>query len=117
MKIAPHPLCWPPGWPRTEAKDRLVYLGGGNTPPWNNTLARLTRELRLLDGSGFCLSSNRPLRSDGQPYADPGINEDPGVAVYFTRKGTQLVLAQDLYEIMNNNVRSLCLAFEGPATA
>ena len=112
MKIAPYPLCWPAGWPRTEHKDRPAYMGG-KSPTWTNLMSRLNREMRLMDGAGFVLSSDRPLRHDGIPYAEPSTGEDPGAAIYFHRGETPYVFAQDLYQRLNDNVRSLCLAIEG----
>ena len=117
MKIAPYPLCWPSDWPRTEHEDRLAYLGG-KAPPWNKIMARLHREMRLVDhgglilSGGFVLSSDRPLRRDGLPYADPAAGEDPGAALYFQRDAKPVVLARDGYQRLGDNVRSLCLAVE-----
>lgn len=111
--ITPHPLCWPAGWPRTAAADRLPYLKG-TAQKWDRLLERLNHEMRLLHHTRhFTLSTDRPLRQDGLPYAQASINEDPGAAIYFTRREKQLVIAQDRYANLNDNVRSLVLAIEG----
>ena len=108
------PLDWPAGWPR--AVDRKFSLPAGNSskqPTWNKTVERLMRELRLLGAEHVVLSTNQQLRRDGLPYQAPRRIEDPGVAVYFQLKGRALVMAQDGYWDMLDNMRSLALALEG----
>ena len=110
-----YPLCWPAGWPRTPERKRLWSLPGGRraTPEWSAGLDRLTGELRRLDAVNIVVSTNQPLRRDGLPYSATRRIEDPGAAVYFTRNGPQMAMAQDRYELLADNIRSLALAIEG----
>jgi hypothetical protein len=107
-----YPLRWPEGWPRTPSSNR----------DWNSRLRRATfdaarrslyDELQRLDARSVVLSTNIPLRLDGQPYAtmrpDGG---DPGCAVYFSLRGKQMVMARDSYTNIEQNMRSLALAVE-----
>ena len=70
-------------------------------------------ELRRLEAKDPVLSSNQPIRRDGAPYAARRIIHDPEVAVYFVRGGRPLVMAQDRYWRLVDNIRSLALAIEG----
>lgn len=114
MTEAAFPLAWPAGWPRTDPAARRFSLPGGrgNTPSWDRGLARLGRELDRLGAGDVVVSTNQPLRRDGQPAAARGRLDDPGAAVYFTRAGRRLVLAQDGFELLADNLRSIALAIE-----
>lgn len=109
------PLDWPEGWPETPPKKRLRWMAGGHahTPSWSAVLSRLKKELGRLGATSIVLSTNQPVRKDGQPYKARKKIEDPGVAVYFTRQGKDLAMARDRYQLLVDNIRSLCLAIEG----
>jgi hypothetical protein len=108
------PLSWPDGWPRTPEAKRKWSLAGGRAQAqdWNVVLKRLHDELARLGAGNIVMSTNQPVRRDGNPYAAKRIIQDPGVAVYFTLRGRQLVMAQDAYELMEDNIRSIALAIE-----
>ena len=118
--INSYPLRWPDGWPRTDDGDQRHHLAG-----WNqlgagraSLLAQISRmqdELRLLGATNIVLSTNHPVRRDGGLTNAVRRIEDPGAAVYFTLEldGRQMVLAQDLYLRLDDNIRSLAMAVEG----
>lgn len=105
-----YPLAWPEGWPRTPAQKRL------KDSPFRTTFDRARRdllaELGRLKARDIVISSWLPLRADGQPRADVARYriEDPGLAVYFTRGGRQMVMARDKYWNVHDNMRSIGLA-------
>jgi len=66
-----------------------------------------------MGATDMVLSTNQPIRQDGLPYSRRVTIHDPGAAVYFTHNGKQLVMAQDAYYYLHDNIRSLCLAIEG----
>ena len=109
-----YPLHWPDGWPRTSANKRLWSLAGGrgHSQTWASVVDRLLGELGRISAKQVVLSTNQPLRRDGLPYAVSRRFEDSGAAVYFTLN-RQLVMAQDRYELLADNIRSLALAIEG----
>ena len=111
MSVPAWPLSWPTGWPRTATSKQS---GARFITTYAKTMARLHKELRLLGAKSVVVSSNLPLRRDGMPRADIARYkiEDPGVAVYFTRNGKQLVLARDVYWSVYDNLHSLVLAVE-----
>jgi len=115
-----YPLTWPTGWPRTSA-------GARRTTPFKTSRAdangfrrsgdlqltdaieRMSTEMRRL-GIGrddWLISSNAELRIDGWPRSDRTEPTDPGVAVYFRRKGKDLVLACDSYRRLAGNLAAI----------
>lgn len=125
-----YPLAWPEGWPETpsHARDDGARFKTGN--PWEEsggqrryvgksmisfeTARRLLyEELERLHAGNVVLSSNLPLRLDGQARAGAALNgQDPGVAIYFSFKGKPMVMACDRFSNVAANVRSLGLAIE-----
>ena len=110
-----YPLHWPDGWPRTSANKQLWSLAGGrrHSQAWALVVDRLLGELDRIGAKQVVLSTNQPLRRDGLPYAATRRFEESGAAVYFTLNRQQLVMAQDRYELLADNIRSLALAIEG----
>ena len=110
-----YPLYWPEGWPRTVATARKWSLAGrrAQSQNWDRVVDRLHTEIERIEGANIVISTNQPLRRDGRPYAARTNIKDPGAAVYFTRQGRQLVMAQDAYELLIDNIRSLAIAIEG----
>lgn len=103
-----YPLAWPPGWPK-----RPGYMGSGPfkglTP--EKATNSLKRELKLLPAHNAVISSNlKPRNFVGETKAD--ARYQPGVALYFTHKGRQVTMAQDVYSSPYANMRSLALAIE-----
>lgn len=111
MAENPHfPLRWPPGWPRTAPNDRQKssrFKVGSD-----KTRREIKDELAKLGGADPIVSSNVATRGDGTPYADAARRriEDPGVALYFTMHGKQMVMARDSFERPEDNLRDIGLA-------
>lgn len=117
------PLHWPDGWKRTkpvyreDGSSRFSYAAAGSRKKTPITLARardsLIHELKLMGASNIVISTDLKLRLDGLPYSNQRQPEDPGVAVYFVRKGEAMVMARDAFLRIEDNMRSLALAVEG----
>src|SRR5882672_1200280 len=128
MTTTAYPLSWPDGWTRTPTGDRVdsryrfktkpvVALGSvSSARPVSFDVARkkLLEELARLGAENVVISTNLPLRADGQPRADAARyrTDDPGVAVYFSLKKKQMVMACDRYDACSANMRSVGLAIE-----
>lgn len=116
-----YPLQWPDGWPRTPAHKRIDgekfkrgdWKGGYKKPTTYETRVELANELQRLGAKGVILSTNIELRLDGLPYSNRRAPDDPGIAVYFTLSGEAMVMAQDQYRRVPDNIRSLTLAIAG----
>lgn len=112
------PLAWPAGWPRDKGK-----MGSGSSKFYSHTYGpitfdrarqKLSHELDLLGAQRSVISTNLPLRQDGQPYAGAATKtmQDPGVAIYFTLKGKPMAMACDRFTDIAANMRSLGLAID-----
>ncbi|TIN80746.1 J domain-containing protein [Mesorhizobium sp.] len=123
MSVTAHPLSWPDGWPRTPAgkrqdsKNRFKRTGRWNSsqsPYWTFAEARdaLAEELDRMGARNVVLSSNYETRLDGLPRSGGRIPDDRGVAVYFTLKGVQKVMACDMHVRAEENMRSIALALD-----
>lgn len=103
------PLEWPAGWERTPDHKRKT------SAPFRTTFDRAKRdlqdELRRLGARDLVISSWLAVKNDGTPYSDQARRRipDPGVAVYFTLRGRQMVMARDAYATPHDNLRSIGL--------
>lgn len=81
MTAEAFPLQWPEGWPRAarRARSRFKVAGVGRVR------FGILRSLRLVGVHDYqvVLSTNIPLKIDGEPYAKYRQPEDPGAAVYW----------------------------------
>ncbi|MBV7408719.1 hypothetical protein [Maritimibacter sp. DP1N21-5] len=116
-----YPLQWPDGWPRTNPLyrdnghkfQRGDWKGGYKATTINDTRIALAKELEMLGARNVVLSTNVEIRLDGEPYSGRRAPDDPGIAVYFTLDGEAMVMAQDAYQRVPDNIRSLTLAISG----
>lgn len=60
-----------------------------------------------LEDGAVIISTNIPLRKDGLPFTNAKEPADPGVAVYFQRKGKKLCFACDKYDRVWKNMRAI----------
>lgn len=112
MTANSYPLEWPEGWERTQY--HLRKSGSQFKTSFDRARRDLLDELRKLGADNVVISSWLPIRRDGQPYADQARRrlEDPGVAVYFTLRGRQMVMARDAFTSVHDNLRSIGLGIE-----
>jgi hypothetical protein len=105
-----YPLQWPEGWPRTAPHKRTASSQFRTT--FTKARAELINELKLMGAMNAVVSSWLPLRNDGLPRAEAARMriEDPGVAVYFSWRKRQMVIARDGYTNVHDNLRSIGLA-------
>lgn len=96
------PLAWPIGWPRTKRRERARFAG-----TFGRIRDELMAEIGRLGGRYPVVSTNVPLRRDGLPYANQAEPADPGVAVYFERRGRGMVFACDKWNKVQDNLRSV----------
>lgn len=64
-------------------------------------------ELQLMGATDVIISSNLKLRIDGLPRSGQPNPKDPGIAVYFVRKGHQQVLACDTFDLPGCNLYAI----------
>jgi hypothetical protein len=104
-----YPLDWPASYPRATYRRRATYKS-----TWFRGLASVQHELRLMGIPTLTtvISTNQPIRNDGQPYAAQRLISDPGVAVYFRRKGREVVVCCDKWDRIEDNLRAVGLTLE-----
>jgi len=98
-----YPLQWPPHVKRTAPHRR--QRSRFDVSP-DRARRELRRESELL-GRYVVISTNVELRRDGEPYANRRAPSDPGVAVYFDRKGEQVCVACDKHPAVWENMRAI----------
>jgi hypothetical protein len=108
-----YPLRWPDGWPRHKGSRDSDKRFNGPTYRWDHVYWSLKRELKRIGAADIVVSTNQPVRGDGAPYAQQRNISDCGVAVYFTRNRKALVMAQDRFQSVMGNMRSLTISIEG----
>lgn len=104
------PLCWPDGWPRTNADARRSSRFRTGT---DRSRHELLHELKLFGASHVVVSTDVPTRNDGQLYASATMSpRDPGIVVYFQWCGKPYHVACDAYDSLSENVRALFLTIK-----
>lgn len=101
------PLCWPEGWKRAPSRARAAYKVSEE-----QAKQELLHAIKLLGGTKVVLSTNIVLRQDGLPYSNQPRLFDPGVAVYFTRKGKEQAIACDRWDLIKDNYRAIFMVVE-----
>lgn len=104
MVVEAFPLQWPAGWQRVPAHRRE---GGAFKTNFAKARDELLAEIARMGGRLPVLSSNMSLRRDGLPYAQQQRIEDPGIAVYFSYKGSQMCFACDRYATVEANTQAI----------
>jgi hypothetical protein len=108
--IEAFPLSWPHGYPRTISYRRERARFKDKT--FGSARDSLMAELRRMGATSVILSTSIPLKSDGMPYANRNRLPDPGVAVYFTWKKKQHVIACDNWDKIESNTHAIQLTVE-----
>lgn len=101
------PLQWPAHVQRTPPQNRA--WGGFQVTP-DKASKDLVAEVQRSGGTGLVISTNRPVRRDGMPMASAREPDDPGVAVYFTRKGQSICIPCDSFDRVWKNIRAIGLS-------
>lgn len=104
------PLSWPAGIARTlpHRRRRPKF----KTASFAQVRDGLFAELKRAGATGVVLSTNVELRQDGIPYSGRRNPDDPGVAVYFARKGRQLSVQCDQWVSVEANLRAIADVIE-----
>lgn len=111
------PLSWPIGWPRTESNRRKngQFSHHGNYISIGEAVQRVIYEAERLGVAhgDLVLSTNLRPRLDGFPLSNQSQPSDPGVAVYWTKKGQHTkVMAIDAYQTVQDNIAAIAATLE-----
>lgn len=105
MARSPYPLDWPPNVPRVRYRDHSAFDKSRGF-----TAARdgVYKQLSMMSASHVVITSNLPLRSTGVPYSSgPGQISDPGIAVWWVKKGAEHAIACDRWNTCVENMRAI----------
>lgn len=94
------PLSWPTGIARTIYRKKSQF--GDHSVV--SAVKEIRRNITLLGARLPVVSSNIPLRMDGDPYSNPGRMQDPGVAVYFHLKQKPYCMPCDMWSSVEENL-------------
>jgi hypothetical protein len=95
-----------PGFPRTKYPAQSRF-----DTPEERVKRNLQFQLELMDATNVVVMTNFELRREGRPYANQRIS-DPGVAVYFTRKGREQAIAGDKWDSIRDNLQAVAKTIE-----
>lgn len=102
------PLQWPSGFSRKNNTEKARF----KNPTIYKATEKIREEIRRLGGNSVIVSSNLKLKNDGLPYSSQRPPEDTGVAVYFTYKKSQRVIACDQYTKIESNLWAIGLSIQ-----
>lgn len=106
MKRDPYPLQWPSDWKRVAFRE---------LPRFKARFAQdrdsVIHQLKRMGGSHVVITSDLPTRNDGLPYANATCS-DPGVAVYWVKRGRESVIACDRWRHVTYNLRAIDMTLE-----
>ncbi len=94
------PLSWPVGIPRVRSRSAARF--GEHSVA--EGVKEIRRQLSLLGAHLPVISSNIPLKGNGDPYSDPGRMADPAAAVYFQLSKRPYCLPCDRWDRVEHNL-------------
>lgn len=97
-----YPLSWPAGRPRTASPRRSYF-----STPLGEARDALYQEIVRLNGSNPVITTNLPLKKDGDFYTKTRRPDDCGVAVYFEYEGRTQCFACDVWDHVADNVQAI----------
>lgn len=101
------PLYWPPGWERSKHPKASAFADSNGYRESQRVLDELSRMgVRSRD---VIVSSNMRTKPDGTPYSRQVRVLDAGVAVWFSLKGEERVLACDRWNRVECNLHAVAL--------
>lgn len=103
-----YPLAWPPGQPKTTRPRKSKFVGEAV----QQKLVDIRKHLKAMGAEGVVVTSNLPVRNDGDPRQGAVAHGDQGVAVYWLVKGHAHVLACDCWNKVTCNLRAIELSIE-----
>ena len=115
-----YPLHWPTSWPRARSRADAKFGQKDYSKSYQTTkrvtisvaLDRLQAELDRLGARNVILSTNLERNLNGAPRSGQADPADPGVAVYFTLKGKDTVLACDRWYRCADNMVAIAKHIE-----
>lgn len=104
-----YPLAWPAGRPRTswQKRRRGSFVASEKPITRSAAISRVGREVDQLGGHYLVVSSDLPLRKDGEPHQGKPEPADPGVCIYFVLDRTPYAMACDTFDTIAQNLAAI----------
>lgn len=122
QQIRAWPLQWPDGWPKAPHRTRAAFgkkVSGAMGVSFASLsigegCGRVLRELTAMRiaEDDIVISTNIKVRLDGMPQSKAGNATDPGVAVYWMRKGKRQCIAIDRYDRVADNLAAIAATLD-----
>lgn len=110
-----YPLAWPRWKPRTGEWLRKTgqFKKDGSAVTRPQAVRRLEAEVARLGGKNLLISSDYPLKKNGEPLAAARRpSGDPGVCAYFKLDGKPYAMACDRYTQLAQNIAAVAAHIE-----
>lgn len=107
--IESYPLQWPAGYHRTARPTNSYKFYPSKL---DAEIYSLREELRRMKATGIVVSTNIPVKGDGNPYSTYSKPADVGVAVYFSRENKAMALCCDKWNTVEANLRALSMSVD-----
>lgn len=108
-ELSAYPLLWPAGYPRTARPAGNYRFYPGNL---SAVIGGLKDELGRMSARSITISTNIPVKNDGNPYSTYSKPADVGVAVYFTVDNKAMALCCDKWNTVEANLRALVMSVD-----
>ena len=102
-EITAYPLQWPVGWKKTSIPKKSQFRVSSFAKLRNE----LINSLKLMNAKNVIISSNIPLNTRGEASSLFSRPFDKGAAIYFTYKDKQMVFACDIFNRVEDNIKSI----------
>lgn len=107
-KRQPFPLQWPEGWKRSTWRQQS---GFDKQRGFNKARDGMIHQLELMGARHIVITSNLPTNSKGLPHAaSAGRLNDPGIAAWWVKNGTERVMACDRWYTAVENMHAIELS-------
>lgn len=110
-EISNYPLIWPAGYPRT-ARPTNEYRFYPSSLLTEIKMLKDELEKNGMRATGIVISTNIPVKNDGNPYATYSKPSDVGVAVYFSIKNRAMAICCDKWNSVEANLKALRMSVD-----
>lgn len=108
-ELTAYPLQWPGGYPRTARPSGTFRFYPNSV---YSEVKGLKEELGRMNARNIIISTNIPLKNDGNPYSTYQRPSDVGVAVYFTKDNKAMALCCDKWNTVEANLKALSMSVD-----
>lgn len=108
-ELTAFPLSWPAGYPRTARPSGAYRFYPQSL---SAELGGLKDELGRMNCRNMIVSTNVPLKNNGNPYSTYDKPADVGVAIYFTKDNKAMSLCCDKWNTVEANLRALSMSVD-----